>query len=146
MNNLIPTEPGGLRSFPRSFVWLRIVSLALVLAALAAPAAFAGVEFVTPIGNCTNKVDTIGDGKDLFIGAGPRVQFEVFGNAVDMSNPTTGFRIATDSGAGKNSSLSFPVWTRICQTTRMNRDEPTLRAVAALTGPPARRDRWPSPA
>ena len=66
----------------------------------------AGVEFVTPIGNCTNKVDTIGDGKDLFIAAGPNVQFEVFGNSVDLSNPTSGFRIATDSGAGNVTPLS----------------------------------------
>ena len=97
MNSLIPTEPGGLAA--RSSGWPRIVFLSLVLAALAAPAAFAGVEFVTPVGNCTNKVDTIGDGKDLFLTAGS-VQFEVFGNSVDLSNPTTGFRIATDSGTG----------------------------------------------
>ncbi|HYK43512.1 MAG TPA: hypothetical protein VE007_14080 [Thermoanaerobaculia bacterium] len=97
MNSVVPTEPGGLPA--RSSGWLRIVSLSLALAALAAPAAFAGVEFVTPIGNCTNKVDTIGDGKDLFLTAGS-VQFEVFGNSVDLSNPTSGFRIATDSGTG----------------------------------------------
>jgi hypothetical protein len=88
MNSPIPTEPGGLPA--RSSGWLRIVSLSLVLAALAAPAAFAGVEFVAPVGNCTNKVDVIGDGKDLFLTAGS-VQFEVFGNSVDLSNPTSGF-------------------------------------------------------
>jgi hypothetical protein len=45
-------------------------------------------------------VDLIGDGKDLFIMAGQNVQFEVFGNSVDLSNPSSGFRIATDSGSG----------------------------------------------
>jgi hypothetical protein len=100
MENLIPTEPGGPRALLRPFGWFRTVSVSLALCALAAPAAFAGVEYVTPTGNCTNKVDQIGDGKDLFIMAGPNIQFEVFGNSVDGSNPTSGFRIATDSGAG----------------------------------------------
>ena len=80
--------------------WLRIVSISLGLAALAAPAAQAGVEYVTRTTDCNNHVDEIGDGKDLFIVAGPNVQFEVWGNSVDLSNPTSGFRIATDSGVG----------------------------------------------
>ncbi|MDQ6893116.1 MAG: hypothetical protein M3167_10600 [Acidobacteriota bacterium] len=80
--------------------WLRATSLALAFAALAAPAARAGVEYVTRVGQCTNHVDEIGDGKDLFIVAGPSVQFEVFGNSVDLSNPTTGLRVGTDSGTG----------------------------------------------
>jgi hypothetical protein len=76
----------------------------LLLAALGlvgfwASPAQAGVEFVTRTADCT-KVDRIGDGKDLFIMAGRNVRFRVFGNSVDLSNPTNGFRIATDSGAG----------------------------------------------
>jgi len=93
MENLKEKEPGRSRL-------LRALVLSLAVPALTAAAARAGVEFVTPIGNCTNKVDTIGDGKDLFLTAGSNVQFEVFGNSVDLSNPTSGFRIATDSGAG----------------------------------------------
>jgi hypothetical protein len=80
--------------------WLRILSISLGLAALAAPAAQAGVEYVTRTTDCNNHVDEIGDGKDLFIVSGPNVQFEVWGNSVDLSNPTSGFRIATDSGVG----------------------------------------------
>jgi hypothetical protein len=76
---------------------------ALALWAAALPAAQAGVEFVTRTGDCT-KVDTVGDGKDLSLIAGPNVRFRVFGNSVDLSNPTSGFRIATDSGSGSVSA------------------------------------------
>jgi hypothetical protein len=72
---------------------------ALALTALTVPPAQAGVEFVTSTGDCT-KVDQIGDGKDLFIIAGPNVQFRVFGDFVDVDDPSSKFRIATDSGAG----------------------------------------------
>lgn len=108
MDNLMETEPGGgatpvessaCRASQRSFDWLRMASVALVLIALGAPAAQAGVEFVTRTGDCTNKVDTIGDGKDLFIIAGPDVRFEVFGNSVDLSNPTSGFRISSTTNS-----------------------------------------------
>jgi hypothetical protein len=85
----------------RSLGWLRMTSMALALIALGVSAAQAGVEFVTSTTDCSNKVDLIGDGKDLFIIAGPNIQFEVFGNSVDLSNATTGFRISstTDSAA-----------------------------------------------
>jgi hypothetical protein len=77
----------------------RITILALALVLLVAPAAHAGVEFVTTTANCT-KVDLIGDGKDLFIIAGQDVRFRVFGNSVDLTNPSSGFRIASDGGSG----------------------------------------------
>ena len=77
-------------------------AIAVLAAAWSAPA-HAGVEYVTRTGDCT-KVDTIGDGKDLSIIAGPNVRFRVFGNSVNLSNPTSGFRIATDSGAGNVSA------------------------------------------
>lgn len=78
---------------------LRMTGLALALVLLVAPAAHAGVEFVTSTANCT-KVDLIGDGKDLFIIAGPDVRFRVFGNSVDLTNSSSGFRIASDGGSG----------------------------------------------
>ena len=84
-------------AFPR-FVRPALPAIALLIAAWTAPAQ-AGVEYVTSTGDCT-QVDTIGDGKDLSIIAGPNVRFRVFGNSVNLSNPTSGFRIATDSGAG----------------------------------------------
>lgn len=109
MDNLVQTEPGGgaspqsggCRASQRSFGLLRMTCVALALIALGAPAAQAGVEFVTSTTDCSNKVDLIGDGKDLFIIAGPNIQFEVFGNSVDLSNPSSGFRISnsTDSAA-----------------------------------------------
>lgn len=90
----------GRRTARRIYGWLPAAVAALALTALtAAPPAEAGVEFVTSAGDCT-KVDEIGDGKDLFIMAGLNARFRVFGNSVDLSNPSTGFRIATDSGAG----------------------------------------------
>jgi hypothetical protein len=87
------------RASQRAYGWLRIAAVALALTALLAPVAQAGVEFVTTTGSC-NKVDEIGDGKDLFIIAGPDVRFRVFGNSVDLSNPSSGFRIASDGGTG----------------------------------------------
>ena len=84
--------------------------MALALIALGVSAAQAGVEFVTSTTDCSNKVDLIGDGKDLFIIAGPNIQFEVFGNSVDLSNPSSGFRISstTDSGARIVSAAQRP--------------------------------------
>jgi hypothetical protein len=108
MDNLIQTESrvGAAplqsavgRGSQRLYGWLRMAAVVLALTALVAPAAQAGVEFVTTTGSC-NKVDLIGDGKDLFIIAGPDVRFRVFGNSVDLSNPSSGFRIATDGGTG----------------------------------------------
>ena len=77
-----------------------LAALAMTLAAMPLKRADAGVEFVTKTTDCSIKVDLIGDGKDLFIIAGPNIQFEVWGNSVDLSNPTSGFRIAVDAGAG----------------------------------------------
>lgn len=86
----------------RFYGWLRVAVAALALIALTVPPVQAGVEFVTGIGTADdcNRVDKIGDGKDLFIIAGPDIRFRVFGNSVNLSNPTSGFRIATDSGVG----------------------------------------------
>ena len=86
-----PLQLAGCRTSRRSDRRLPIHTMAMALIALVAPAAQAGVEFVTPIGNCTARVDAIGDGKDLFIIASSNVQFEVFGNAVDLSDPNSGF-------------------------------------------------------
>lgn len=74
--------------------WLMIISLlGLQLAAILLPrASMAAVEFVTPIGTCS-KVDTIGDGKDLSIQAGNDMQFEVWGDGIDI-NPAV--RVAID--------------------------------------------------
>lgn len=88
----------------QNYAWLQVAAITLTLATLLSTEAEAGVEFVAPIGNCTSKVDAIGDGKDLFIIAGQNVQFEVFGNSVDLSNPNSGFRMATDSGTGTASA------------------------------------------
>ena len=79
------------------FPVLKVFFLSLILTILMVAPAQAGVEFVTPVGNC-NHVDEIGDGKDLFIIAGQNVQFKVFGNSVDLSDPTSGFRMVPPSG------------------------------------------------
>ncbi len=84
------------RAPQRFYGRLLVAAAALALTALTVPPAQAGVEFVTPTLNC-NHVDEIGDGKDLFIIAGPNIRFRVFGNALDL---TPSVRIATDSGAG----------------------------------------------
>ena len=78
-------------------ILLGLVTIMMVVA-LTSTAAWAGVEFVTPVGKCHQRVDRIGDGKDLFIMAGENVQFEVWGNSVDLTDPRRGLRIATDSG------------------------------------------------
>lgn len=84
----------------QNYAWLQVAAITLTLATLLVPEAEAGVEFVAPIGNCSSHVDVIGDGKDLFIIAGQDVRFEVFGNSVDLSNPSSGFSMGTDSGTG----------------------------------------------
>ncbi|MBL8318061.1 MAG: hypothetical protein JNJ42_06625 [Burkholderiaceae bacterium] len=64
--------------------------VAMIVAGLAASAALlpatsrAAVEFVTPVGTC-DKVDTIGDGKDLRVQAGNNMRFEVWGDGIDVS-------------------------------------------------------------
>ena len=88
----------------QNYAWLQVAAITLTLATLLITEAEAGVELVAPIGNCSSHVDAIGDGKDLFIIAGQNVQFEVFGNSVDLSNPSSGFRMATDSGTGTASA------------------------------------------
>lgn len=100
------------------YSWLQIAAMTLTLAALSVAAAEAGVEFVAPIGNCGSHVDAIGDGKDLFIIAGQNVQFEVFGQFVDGSDPTTGFRMATDSGAGAATARIIKRRNGVENTTR----------------------------
>jgi hypothetical protein len=90
----------GSRAARRSYRLVLAAAAVLAVTALGTPTAKAGVEFVTRIGDCTTRVDEIGDGKDLFIIAGNNIQFEVWGNSVDLSNPSTGFRIGVDSGAG----------------------------------------------
>jgi len=90
----------GSRAARRPYRLLLAAAAVLAVTALGTSTAQAGVEFVTRIGDCGVKVDQIGDGKDLFIIAGNNIRFEVWGNSVDLSNPSTGFRIGVDSGAG----------------------------------------------
>lgn len=76
---------------------------ALLIATLAAALAGSGttraadVRFVTPIDNCKNKIDQPGDGKNLFVVAGPSRKFEVFG---DWMENVTSIRFGTVSGTG----------------------------------------------
>lgn len=69
------------------------VTAGLLLAAAMLPrAGIAAVEFVNHIGSC-DKVDTIADGKDLSLQAGNYMQFEVWGDGIDV-NPSV--RVAID--------------------------------------------------
>jgi hypothetical protein len=78
--------------FPRARLVAAVATGLLFTAALLPQAGIAAVEFVTPIGTC-NKVDTIGDGKDLSLQAGNDVRFEVWGDGIDV-NPAV--RVTVD--------------------------------------------------
>jgi len=69
---------------------------ALALALLPAARASAGVEYVTNTGNCTAHI--AGPGTALKLMAGPGVRFEVWGNSIDLTNPTTGFKFTGPTG------------------------------------------------
>lgn len=71
----------------------------LVIGFLAASSAQAGIEFVTPIDRCNNKVDEPGDGKNLFIIADRNVRFEVWGFQMDS---TKSVRVAADDNVHGN--------------------------------------------
>jgi hypothetical protein len=60
-------------------------AVALAIGLLTASGAQAGIEFVTPLGQCNRKVDQIGNGKNLFIIADQDVRFEVWGFQMDAT-------------------------------------------------------------
>jgi hypothetical protein len=70
--------------------------VALAISMLPTARAFAGIEYVTPSNNCTNHVANAGE--TLTILAGQNVQFEVWGNSIDLSNRTTGFKFNAPAG------------------------------------------------
>src|SRR5690348_13408216 len=75
----------------------RISVMALSLASLPVATARAGIEFVTSTSSCGTKVMTAG--QTLIVLAGPNVQFEVWGNSVDLADPNTGaFTFAGPAG------------------------------------------------
>jgi hypothetical protein len=69
---------------------------ALALVLLPAARAWAGVEYVTSTSNCTTHI--AGSGNALTVMAGPSMRFEVWGNSVDLTNPTSGFTFNGPSG------------------------------------------------
>lgn len=70
--------------------------MSLGLALLAPARAWAGVEYVTTTGNCTTHI--AGSGNALTVMAGPSMRFEVWGNSIDLTNPTTGFKFTGPAG------------------------------------------------
>jgi len=70
---------------------------ALVLAVLPMARAQAGVEYVTRTSDCQNHV--VGAGQVLTVIAGPNMRFEVWGNSIDLSNPSTGFSFTGPANA-----------------------------------------------
>ena len=66
------------------------------LAVLPAARAWAGVEYVTTTNNCSTHI--AGSGNALTVMAGPALRFEVWGNSVDLTNPSTGFTFSGPSG------------------------------------------------
>ena len=66
----------------------RVSFMSLALASLPLATARAGIEFVTSAASCASKVITAG--QTLTVLAGPNVQFEVWGNSVDLA-PTIKF-------------------------------------------------------
>lgn len=73
-----------------------VAGTALALAMMPVMQARAGVEYVTRTSDCTNHV--AGPGNSLTVMAGPNMQFEVWGNSVDLASPTTGFKFTGPSG------------------------------------------------
>jgi hypothetical protein len=75
----------------------RISAMTLALASLPLATARAGIEFVTSTASCGSHVVTAG--QTLSVLAGPNVQFEVWGNSVDLADPANGgFRFAGPGG------------------------------------------------
>jgi hypothetical protein len=66
------------------------------LAVLPASRAWGGVEYVTSTSNCSTHI--AGSGNALTVMAGPTMRFEVWGNSVDLTNPSTGFTFSGPSG------------------------------------------------
>ncbi len=66
------------------------------LAVLPASRAWAGVEYVTTTSNCSTHI--AGSGNALTVMAGPTMRFEVWGNSVDLTSPSTGFTFSGPSG------------------------------------------------
>src|SRR5262245_9009378 len=75
---------------------LKATSMFVVLASLPIATARAGIEFVTSATSCGTRV--VSAGQTLTILAGPNVQFEVWGNSVDLANPTSGFSFTGPGG------------------------------------------------
>jgi len=65
---------------------------AIAMAVLPFARARAGVEYVTTTANCTNHINP------LTIMAGQNMQFEVWGNSVDLADPASGFSFAGPAG------------------------------------------------
>jgi hypothetical protein len=72
-------------------------ALVLAMGMLPMARALAGVEYVTRTSDCTTHV--ISAGSTLTVIAGQNMQFEVWGNSIDLSNPTTGFSFTGPTGA-----------------------------------------------
>ncbi len=79
---------------PRRDVMMGGALLALTM--LPAARAWAGVEYVTSTSNCTAHI--AGSGNGLTVMAGPSMRFEVWGNSVDLTNPSSGFTFSGPSG------------------------------------------------
>jgi len=79
---------------PRRDVMLGGVVFALTM--LPATRAWAGVEYVTSTSNCSTHI--AGSGNALTVMAGPTMRFEVWGNSVDLTNPSTGFTFSGPAG------------------------------------------------
>jgi hypothetical protein len=69
---------------------------ALALAVLPVARAWAGVEYATRTSDCNTHL--AGPGDPLTVMAGPSMQFEVWGNSVDLTNPTSGFKFTGPTG------------------------------------------------
>jgi hypothetical protein len=74
----------------------RISVVTLALASLPLATARAGIEFITSTSSCGSKVVTAG--QTLTVLAGPNVQFEVWGNSVDLADPNSGFSFTGPGG------------------------------------------------
>lgn len=80
----------------KNFHGLTGLAAVLLLAVTAVPA-HAGYEYATSASQCTTKVDTTGDGKNLRVFPGT-TRFEVFGNAIDGASPPDNFRFHNSGG------------------------------------------------
>jgi hypothetical protein len=79
---------------PRRDAMLGAAVFALTM--LPAARAWAGVEYVTSTSNCTTHI--AGSGNALTVMAGAGMRFEVWGNSVDLTNPTSGFTFSGPAG------------------------------------------------